>query len=218
MRFITYFSFFALFIFAHAAHPENLVSAGIHTFSSQDGEVTVINGHIWKIDSLPFVVCQVNTPCYAIEIEGSFKVGDGDVKQGKVGLLGQQLGGQPLWIYAGSKVKLDSPNRFVTVQEFIESFASIKPALPVALTYRKSQLGVGYVTQFMNTSGQPLSILIQVENEHLHKGKMVFRLDLPPGGQRELGHLEGWTFYSGDEIKIINDGFSPLVTRLLIPN
>jgi hypothetical protein len=42
-----------------------------------------------------------------------------------------------------------------------------------------------------------------------------FTLELKPRSSTDFGHLEGWTFASGDEVGLFNDEFSGL--RLSVP-
>lgn len=106
------------------ANASNLIPSGEYTITSADGSSTVMPGHTWKIRNLPSVACKPNKLCSAIEINGSFSVGTGDVRKGKFNLLAQQVGDEALWINEGSKVKVIAPNISVEVQDFIENLSS----------------------------------------------------------------------------------------------
>ena len=44
----------------------------------------------------------------------------------------------------------------------------------------------------------------------LEKSQKSFRVDLGPGGSKEVGHLEGWNFESGDLITLEHNDYSTL--------
>jgi hypothetical protein len=76
-----------------------------------------------------------------------------------------------------------------------------KPSLPVAISWRKALIGPGLVLHVHNKSDRQLSLLGVFENATLHN-KRAFRIDVPAGGDTELGHLEGWVFSSGDSLQL----------------
>jgi hypothetical protein len=84
-----------------------------------------------------------------------------------------------------------------------------KPAMPIEVNYRKAMLANGLVAIFKNDSTRNLSVLATFENPTLHQ-KKSFRVDLGPGGSKEVGHLEGWNFESGDLITLEHNDYSTL--------
>jgi hypothetical protein len=91
---------------------------------------------------------------------------------------------------------------------------AVKPALPLAVTFRSSLLGNGLVAVIENTSDRYLTAVLTVRNPTLSTVKR-FTLELKPRSSTDFGHLEGWTFASGDEVGLFNDEFSGL--RLSVP-
>lgn len=82
-----------------------------------------------------------------------------------------------------------------------------KPALPVDLSARPSQVGIGTVVQFHNRSGTPLTVQVAFENRKRQQRKEG-TLDLPAGGTVEIGWLEGWTFESGETVQLSHPKFA----------
>lgn len=206
--------FFALL---GSAFADQMVFSKSALLSKTGQEMVVSDGTAWKIPNLIARFCQLGESCPAIVIDGEFKVGDNGVKRsGKFSLTAQQLSGQPLWISAGSKVTIPEGALGVSVQEFTTSFAPEKQKIPVALSFRNSALGNGLVYIFASQSNQPLILYVAIKSVR-GEGKTL-RVDLPPGGTRELGHLEGWAFNYGDLITITIPGheeeYEPLSSRI----
>ncbi len=87
-----------------------------------------------------------------------------------------------------------------------------KPAMPITVSMREAMLGSGLVAQLSNHSDRFIGLLITLTNPTTTHTKTI-RLDIDAYGMRELGHLEGWIFVSGDQILIQhNDYRSTLVT------
>lgn len=95
-----------------------------------------------------------------------------------------------------------------------QAVAAVKPALPLVVTFRSSLLGNGLVAVIENTSDRYLTVVLAVRNPTLSTVKR-FTLELKPRSSTDFGHLEGWTFASGDEVGLFNDEFSGL--RLSVP-
>jgi len=73
--------------------------------------------------------------------------------------------------------------------------------------YRQALTGAGLVLQIKNLSDRNLSILATFKNPTMHQEKS-FRVDIGPGKFTEIGHLEGWTFASGDQIAISHNDYN----------
>jgi len=82
------------------------------------------------------------------------------------------------------------------------------PVMPVVVGYRPALLGAGLVAQIKNVSGRHLSLLTTLKNPTTGQQKVV-RIDVAPGQVQEIGHLEGWTFASGDQITIAHNDYRP---------
>jgi hypothetical protein len=89
-----------------------------------------------------------------------------------------------------------------------------KPEMPVAISYRKAMTGRGLVVTFRSVSPRHLAVAVTLTNPSLNQQKQ-YRIDLAPGQASELGHLEGWTFASGDKIEIRHNEYRP--SNLVIP-
>ena len=87
------------------------------------------------------------------------------------------------------------------------------PEMPVDVTYRSSLLNSGLVAIFNNKSNRQLSLLVTVSNPTLGN-ESTFQLDLAPQAVREVGHMEGWAFASGDLIKIVHNDYKPQLTEM----
>ncbi len=82
------------------------------------------------------------------------------------------------------------------------------PQMPIEVKYRPALLGPGLVVAINNTSDRHLSILATFKNPSVNQEKS-FRVDVPPRGKTELGHREGWTFASGDQIELSHNDYKP---------
>jgi hypothetical protein len=90
-------------------------------------------------------------------------------------------------------------------------FINKTPAAPLELGFRRSSLdSAGLVLQVQNTSTKSLSCrMIAVNNTVQQRADYPF--DLGPYKSTEIGILEaGWTFKSGETVKIWCEGFSPV--------
>lgn len=83
-----------------------------------------------------------------------------------------------------------------------------KPDLPVIISYRQAMMGDGLVAQFTNNSDRFLSIVATFLNPTTNQ-HMTTRLDLAPKAVKEIGHMEGWAFSSGDQLTIQNNDYEP---------
>ena len=226
MKFIAHLLLAAsVFLCIHSAVAEpNLVFSRVSYIATENGEVTVPNGRAWKISSLPLVLsCPVTSSCPALYIDGPFKVGDkGKLINDHTEITQGQLNNKPLWIFAGAKVKLGIPDKKVFIDEYVASLDDdasspssaqaelAKPAIPILFTYRKALLSDGLVATFTNQSDRLLAILVTVRNPSFGR-QDSFRLDIPPNRSKEIGHLEGWNFVSGDVITITHAEYAPLI-------
>ena len=80
------------------------------------------------------------------------------------------------------------------------------PPIPIEVSYREALLGPGLVCIVENTSDRHLSVLATFMNPSLNQEKN-FRLDVPPKGVTEVGHLEGWILASGDTIVLSHNDY-----------
>jgi hypothetical protein len=94
----------------------------------------------------------------------------------------------------------------------LEIYARL-PEVPVRVTYRKALVGPSLVAIFDNTSDRSLSLLATFTNPTMHT-EHSFRLDIAAHGHKEVGHLEGWAFASGDLIKVTHADYKPLSIKL----
>lgn len=205
----------------HSAHAESgLVYSRNATINAENGELSVPDGRAWRIPVLPRVFnCPVDKSCPAIYVDGSFKVGDnGRVNNGHAEISAEQLNNKPLWVLPGSKVKIGMASTLVVVQEYAVSFddaadVQVKPNMPIQVTYRASLLGEGYVGVFTNQSSRLLAVMVTAQNPSFGR-QQNFRLDVPPNQSREIGHLEGWTFVSGDLITVTHAEYASITTKI----
>jgi len=87
------------------------------------------------------------------------------------------------------------------------------PEMPIQLSHRRAITGPGLVISFKNSSNRVIAVAATFRNPSLNQEKTV-RIDLSPNQVREVGHLEGWTFASGDTIRVTHNDYRPLEARI----
>lgn len=80
------------------------------------------------------------------------------------------------------------------------------PPMPVEVSFRGALLGPGLVLQLKNKSSRHLSIMATLKNPSTQQGQN-YRLDVAPQGTTEVGHKEGWTLASGDNIELFHNDY-----------
>lgn len=86
--------------------------------------------------------------------------------------------------------------------------------MPVSITFRQALMGGGYVVQFHNKSGKNLPLKITVKNPTFNKTKTFDAVANAGPKPLEIGHMEGWTFASGDVIEVVSEGFDPIEAKI----
>lgn len=81
-----------------------------------------------------------------------------------------------------------------------------KPDIPVAVSYRPSSVGKGYVVTFHNTSDKFLGLRAIFRNETLNQS-LEKNFTLNPYGMQEYGWMEGWQFLSGETVTLIENDY-----------
>ena len=81
--------------------------------------------------------------------------------------------------------------------------------IPVRIEFRKSRLGRGLVGVFSNMSAKQLPVIVEVRNPTTSQST-EFSIQIASGSHTELGHLEGWQFASGDQVKLRSAGYEPI--------
>lgn len=81
-----------------------------------------------------------------------------------------------------------------------------KPEMPLKVSYRKAVLRPGLVLSMQNQSDRHLAVVLTVANSTT-KQERSFRVDVSPKQTAEVGHLEGWTFASGDTLRIVHTDY-----------
>lgn len=224
-----FFSFCAIFLasFNNVYAAETFVRA--LTITSAEGELVIPPKKVWKISALGPQICFEHCVGTAdFYIDGSYRLGEQKIKKGVVEIVVEQLHDKPLWLLSGTKITVGDSRGSAVVEEY-RSFeeiddeapqqvapqqVAIKPALPVFVAYRQALMGNGLVAQFTNQSNRFLAIVVTATNPSLHQ-KQVFRLDIPPNETKEIGHLEGWAFSSGDTILVSHFDYAP--SKIIIP-
>jgi len=87
------------------------------------------------------------------------------------------------------------------------------PPLPIEVKYRKAMLDSSLVVHFENKSGRNLEVLATFENPTMNQ-KKSFRISLDPNIPKQVGHLEGWAFHSGDKILLHHAEYSDKMSSL----
>ena len=86
--------------------------------------------------------------------------------------------------------------------------------MPVSITFRQALAGAGYVLQIHNKSDKSLPLKITVTNPTFNKTKTFNAVANANRVPLEIGHLEGWTFSSGDLIEVICVGYDSINTKI----
>lgn len=81
-----------------------------------------------------------------------------------------------------------------------------KPVMPIRAAVRRAVLGDGLVLSIHNQSNRNLAFLVSCTNPTLKTTK-TFRMDIAAGLAKELGHLEGWRFASGDIVVVSHNDY-----------
>jgi len=81
--------------------------------------------------------------------------------------------------------------------------------LQVEVGYRPALTGDGYVLHLHSTSSKSLSLNVKLTNPTFKKSQ-TYQIVLDAGAHKEIGHLEGWTLASGDEIEVSHAGYQAL--------
>ena len=89
-----------------------------------------------------------------------------------------------------------------------------RPTMPVDVKFRPALLGSSMVVQLGNESDRYLSVVAKFSNPTTDQ-KLAARVDLAPHQTKEIGHLEGWAFESGDHITIEHNDYKSL--RVIAP-
>lgn len=85
--------------------------------------------------------------------------------------------------------------------------------MPVTATFRQALLGSGYVLSLQNKSAQALRVSVTVSDASKQRTKvfdMVLDAITQTGASKEIGHLEGWTFLTGDYVEIACAGYTSI--------
>jgi len=76
-----------------------------------------------------------------------------------------------------------------------------KPDMPIALKYRESSVGQGYVVGLTNQSNRHLEVVVTARNPTTGEEKK-WTLGISPADTEQLGWLEDWAFESGETVVV----------------
>ena len=100
----------------------------------------------------------------------------------------------------------------VTVAVVLGTLAYVRPwtpSLPFSCAFRPAHFGHALVAQIHNNSNTVHKVLISIESPTTQQ--MLRKLEiLGPGGVAEIGWLEGWSFVSGEKLRVHEAGFRDL--------
>jgi hypothetical protein len=96
-----------------------------------------------------------------------------------------------LVLFVGAKEKVSPP----------------KPDIPITVKHRPALLDQSRVCVFTNTSTRTLLVQATFENPTT-KNRKVLNLSFDPNGVKQIGHMEGWGFHSGDKINLHHAEYS----------
>lgn len=81
-----------------------------------------------------------------------------------------------------------------------------KPDMPVSVSIREALMGNGLVAQFTNNSNRYIAVVATFTNPTTNQS-VTARIDISPNDTKEIGHLEGWAFSSGDQILLEHNDY-----------
>ncbi|HEX3856787.1 MAG TPA: hypothetical protein VHY30_05770 [Verrucomicrobiae bacterium] len=81
------------------------------------------------------------------------------------------------------------------------------PPLPIKVTFRKAVLGSGYVLTITSKADDTLSLKVTLTNPTFAKQK-IYDLHIDSKTVKEIGHLQGWSFASGDTAEFYSIGYA----------
>jgi hypothetical protein len=88
---------------------------------------------------------------------------------------------------------------------------TLNPLPPIDISYRTAILGDGVVAKFANMSDRHLSFKATFSNPTFNASG-IFKIEIPPSHWTTFGHMEGWSFSSGDEITLEHNEFRTITT------
>jgi hypothetical protein len=91
---------------------------------------------------------------------------------------------------------------------------SMKPDLPLDVSFRRSFWGRGLVAKIRNKSARSLTVILAIRNPTLSKSNR-FELKIGPDDAEEFSYSEGWEFASGDELNIYHNDFKGM--KIIVP-
>ena len=127
--------------------------------------------------------------------------------------LKQQLGALQAQAASQQQQLSTDQNRLADAQERQAAtnqqlLASLRPDLPIRLSFHRGVLTEGEVATLVNFSGRTLEIALDVDSptgEHFHHTVVI-----NPGRFIEFGQRQGWAFASGQLVTLSNPGYRPI--------
>lgn len=160
--------------------------------------------------NLKFSVKYFFLPSYSVEIDGNL-IAKGSIRPRHAG---RAIG---VWLLIAMLLSAVFVISFLSVYDpkILNSIKSqLRDELPIEVNYRDAVFGEGLVAAFTNSTSQHLRISVIVENTTLGT-RRTFDYVIAPNSVKEIGHLEGWSFASGDRISLYNDKFA--AKELVVP-
>lgn len=91
-------------------------------------------------------------------------------------------------------------------EELLAALRAAKPDMPIRVSTREALTGAGLVAQFMNNSNRYIAVVATFTNPTTNQS-VTTRIDISPNDTKEIGHLEGWAFASGDQILLEHNDY-----------
>jgi hypothetical protein len=91
-------------------------------------------------------------------------------------------------------------------EELLAEQRAVKPDMPIRVSIREALMGSGLVAQFANNSNRYIAVVATFTNPTTNQ-YVTTRIDISPNKTKEIGHLEGWAFSSGDEILLEHNDY-----------
>ena len=95
----------------------------------------------------------------------------------------------------------------------IRAASDAPESVPVTVAFLHALLGPSLIAQMKNQSKQTLSVLVAVVNPTTGV-RRTFAIVMQPHGYKNIGHMEGWPFASGDRMLLRNASFTDIAVQV----
>ena len=114
-----------------------------------------------------------------------------------------------IFAVAISYINLESEAKYNQAKaDMLAAQLTAKPDIPISVSIREALMGSGLVAQLTNNSDRYIAVVATFTNPTTNQS-VTTRIDISPNDTKEIGHLEGWAFASGDQILLEHNDYRP---------